>query len=71
LSLGTDEREDTMIAPTTIDELREHPGDLGASGWQAVTQPDVDRFADATGDHQWIHTDPARARVTPLGGTIA
>jgi acyl dehydratase len=71
LSLGTDEREDTMIAPTTLDELREHPGDLGASTWQLVTQQDVDRFADATGDHQWIHTDPARARETPLGGTIA
>jgi acyl dehydratase len=69
LSLATDEREDTMIAPTTIDELQ--PGDLGASGWQPVTQQDVDRFADATGDHQWIHTDPDRARTTPLGGTIA
>ena len=60
-----------MISPMTIDELREHPGDLGASGWQAVTQLDVDRFADATGDHQWIHTDVARASQTPLGGTIA
>jgi acyl dehydratase len=69
LSLATDEREDTMIAPSTIDDVR--PGHLGASGWQPVTQDDVDRFADATGDHQWIHTDPARARVTPLGGTIA
>jgi acyl dehydratase len=64
-------REDTMIAPSTIDELREHPRDLGASRWQVVTQDDVDRFADATGDHQWIHTDVARARATPLGGTIA
>jgi acyl dehydratase len=61
----------TMIAPTTIDELQEHPGDLGASDWHPVTQADVDRFADATGDHQWIHTDVARARETPLGGTIA
>jgi acyl dehydratase len=60
-----------MIAPTSIDELRAHPGDLGASEWQPVAQEDVDRFADATGDHQWIHTDPARARATPLGGTIA
>jgi acyl dehydratase len=69
LSPVTDEREDTMIAPTTIEELQ--PGDLGASDWLPVTQHDVDRFADTTGDHQWIHTDPARARVTPLGGTIA
>jgi acyl dehydratase len=60
-----------MIAPTSIDELRAHPGDLGASEWQPVAQEDVDRFADATGDHQWIHTDPALARATPLGGTIA
>jgi acyl dehydratase len=64
-------REDTMIAPTSIDELHAHPGDLGTSDWQPVTQQDVDRFADATGDHQWIHTDPDRASATALGGTIA
>ena len=55
-----------MIAPTTIDELQEHPGDLGTSDWHPVTQADVDRFADATGDHQWIHTDVARAREPRL-----
>ena len=60
-----------MIEPTTIDELTQHVGDIGASDWRPVTQTDVDRFADATGDHQWIHTDVARARETPLGGTIA
>ena len=60
-----------MIAPSTIEELSEHVGDVGASAWQPVTQEDVDRFADATGDHQWIHTDVARAAQTPLGGTIA
>jgi acyl dehydratase len=60
-----------MIAPSTIEELSEHLGEVGASAWQPVTQDDVDRFADATGDHQWIHTDAARAAQTPLGGTIA
>lgn len=60
-----------MIAPTTIDELEEHLGEVGASRWHPVTQEDVSRFADATGDDQGIHTDVARARETPLGGTIA
>ena len=41
------------------------------SDWLDVTQEDVDRFAEATGDHQWIHVDPARAAQTELGGTIA
>jgi acyl dehydratase len=61
----------TVIAPTTVDELQDHRGAVMTSSWHRVTQDDVDRFADATGDHQWIHTDPARARATPLGGTIA
>lgn len=43
----------------------------GPSGWLAVDQNRVDSFADATGDHQWIHVDPERARRSPLGGTIA
>jgi acyl dehydratase len=61
-----------VIAPRNIDELHEHLGEeIGASGWQPVTQDDVNRFAEATGDHQWIHTDVARARETPFGGTIA
>jgi acyl dehydratase len=60
-----------MIAPTSIDELQDHVGEVGATAWHPVTQDDVDRFADATGDHQWIHVDVARAQQTPLGGTIA
>ena len=60
-----------MIEPTTIDELQEHLGAVMTSRWHPVTQDDVDRFAAATGDDQWIHTDVARARDTPLGGTIA
>ena len=36
-----------------------------------MTQDDIDTFADVTGDHQWIHVDPERAKETPFGGTIA
>lgn len=42
------------------------------SGWQLIDQVRIDRFAEATGDHQWIHTDPVRAtQSSPFGGTIA
>ncbi len=44
---------------------------LGYSDWLTVTQERVDTFADASGDHQWIHVDPERARSGPFGGTIA
>ncbi|MEE6178967.1 MaoC family dehydratase [Mycobacterium sp. 050134] len=44
---------------------------IGASDWVTVTQDDVDLFADATGDHQWIHVDPERAAKGPFGTTIA
>jgi acyl dehydratase len=43
---------------------------LGPSDWVEVDQARVDTFADATGDHQWIHVDPERARDSPFGGTI-
>lgn len=45
--------------------------DLGVSDWVDVTQEQVDAFADATGDHQWIHVDRERAERGPFGGTIA
>ncbi len=45
--------------------------DLGESDWVLVDQARIDRFADATGDHQWIHIDPARAAAGPFGTTIA
>jgi acyl dehydratase len=46
--------------------------DLGATDWTTVTQDQVDLFADATGDHQWIHVDVARATAeSPFGGPIA
>jgi acyl dehydratase len=44
---------------------------LGYSDWLTVTQERIDRFAEATGDHQWIHVDPERARRGPFGATIA
>lgn len=45
--------------------------DLGTADWVTVTQDQVNLFADATGDHQWIHTDPERAASGPFKGTIA
>ncbi|TDV55390.1 MaoC family dehydratase [Actinophytocola oryzae] len=44
---------------------------LGPTEWHEVTQEQVNLFAAATGDHQWIHTDPSRAAEGPFGGTIA
>ena len=45
--------------------------DIGASDWMRIEQARVDEFARATGDHQWIHTDPVRAATGPFGATIA
>jgi acyl dehydratase len=45
--------------------------DLGRTEWLEITQDRVNTFADATGDHQWIHTDPERAKEGPFGGPIA
>jgi acyl dehydratase len=45
--------------------------DIGLSGWIEVDQRRIDQFADATGDHQWIHVDPARAAAGPFKTTIA
>jgi acyl dehydratase len=45
--------------------------DLGPSGWHEITQEQIDRFADATGDNQWIHVDPERAKDGPFGTTVA
>ena len=44
---------------------------LGYSDWLAITQERIDQFADATGDQQWIHVDPERAKRGPFGATIA
>jgi acyl dehydratase len=45
--------------------------ELGHSQWHQITQEQIDAFADATGDHQWIHVDPERAARGPFGATIA
>jgi acyl dehydratase len=60
---------------TTIVTFAELPGlagrDLGFSDYLEVTQERINTFADATDDHQWIHTDPERAETGPFGGVIA
>jgi acyl dehydratase len=57
---------------TTLAELPTHAGShLGHTPWREMTQDEVDRFADLTGDHNFIHVDPERAAQTPFGGTIA
>ena len=54
------------------DELKAKVGEhLGYSSYHEVTQEQVNLFADATGDHQWIHVDPERAKSGPFGGPIA
>ncbi|TBV08986.1 MaoC family dehydratase [Phytopseudomonas dryadis] len=55
-----------------VAQLKDFIGkELGHSAWLTIDQSRVDRFADCTGDHQFIHVDPERARQTPFGGTIA
>ena len=54
------------------DDLRARVGQhLGYSDWLEITQDRVNQFADATGDHQWIHVDVERAKQGPFGGPIA
>lgn len=61
-----------MARFTGLAELRQASGEeLGASEWFTVTQDVIDAFADATGDHQFIHVDAERAKATPFGTTIA
>lgn len=61
-----------MPISLTLSEL-EAAGDLdlGTSGWHAVEQKHIDLFADATGDHQWIHVNPDAAEQGPFGTTVA
>jgi acyl dehydratase len=61
-----------MLTITSIDEAKAHEGqEIGVSDWHLVTQDAINTFADVTGDHYFIHTDPERAKETPFGGTIA
>jgi acyl dehydratase len=60
------------ITVNGIDELKKLAGsDLGTSEWIDVTQERINTFADATGDHQWIHVDPEKAAEGPFGAPIA
>ena len=56
----------------SLDELPGRVGqELGTSDWVEVDQSRIDAFAQATGDHQWIHVDVKRAATGPFGGTVA
>lgn len=61
------------VRSLTIAEMKSFVGqELGVSEWHAVTQPDVNAFADVTHDHQWIHVDAERAATeSPFGGPVA
>ena len=65
-----------MGASTVVPDIRSLESlvgkELGVSEWREITQERIDAFAEATGDRQWIHTDPERAaRESPFGGTVA
>ena len=62
-----------MKLEATLADLASKIGhELHRSSWVTISQERIDRFADATGDHQWIHVDPERARIeSPFGATIA
>ena len=61
-----------MIVLEGKDGLLAHVGqDLGHGSWLRITQERIDQFAEATGDHQWIHVDVERAKSGPFGGPIA
>jgi acyl dehydratase len=63
----------TALTVSGIDELRNLIGKpIGPSDWVEITQEDIDKFAEVSRDHQWIHTDPERAaRESPFGNTVA
>jgi acyl dehydratase len=71
MSSGTSQTSDERVV-TSVAELKDLIGqEIGVSDWLEVTQERVNLFADATGDHQYIHVDPERAKQTFFGGTIA
>jgi acyl dehydratase len=56
----------------SIEEIKNRVGtEIGVSDWILIDQQAIDAFADVTGDHQFIHVDPAAAAQTPFGGTVA
>ena len=61
-----------MLKLNGLDEVKAHIGEeLGVSEWHEVTQEDINKFAEVTGDDYWIHLDVERAKNGPFGGTIA
>src|SRR5207248_10985860 len=61
-----------MATQLTMSELEQaEERELGTSSWAPIEQRQIDLFAEATGDHQWIHVDPAAAAHGPFGQTIA
>jgi acyl dehydratase len=59
------------LPPVSLQDIRATVGQEAISSWRTVTQEMIDKFADATDDHQFIHVDPQLAKETPFGGTIA
>lgn len=61
-----------IFTPASVDEVRKALGTpLGPTDWLDIDQARIDAFAEATGDHQWIHVDAERAATGPFGRTIA
>ncbi|MFN2557767.1 MAG: MaoC family dehydratase [Nitriliruptorales bacterium] len=68
----TETTDATKPQVVAMDDLKTLAGqDVGCSSWRRVTQEQIDAFAHATEDHQWLHVDPVRARSGPFGLTIA
>jgi acyl dehydratase len=59
------------IFESPLDLLGKEGTELGVSDWLTIDQERIDAFAQVTGDHQWIHVDPVRAKTGPFGTTIA
>ncbi|UTW06555.1 MaoC family dehydratase [Pseudomonas benzenivorans] len=60
------------MSSVPVAQLKDYVGkELGRSDWLTIDQDRINQFAECTGDHQFIHVDPEKARQTPFGGTIA
>jgi acyl dehydratase len=59
----------TTLSKDELEQARDL--DLGASDWTTIRQEQIQQFAEATHDHQWIHVDPEMAKQGPFGGTVA
>src|SRR4051794_15122592 len=73
IEMEGEEKKRASVREIALAEVKDLVGqEVGISEWITVSQDMIDRFADATEDHQFIHTDPVRAAAeTPYGGTIA